>query len=135
MALCSTFENETDLSQIEAEIGKNIEHLNQEFQNFENQKVPRSMILHLKAQAEFHELSVFLEPRSVTNSKKLKNEESIRVATLINICSKLNFTKLFLLISKLDNLVKCYRSGSRNSQLLTVVVSKIGHLDIVSGFI
>ena len=58
MALCSTFENETDLSQIEAEIGKNIEHLNQEFQNFENQKVPRSMILHLKAQAEFHELSV-----------------------------------------------------------------------------
>ena len=38
---------------------------------------------------------------------------------MINICSKLNFTKLFLLISKLDNLVKCYRSGSRNSQLLT----------------
>ena len=30
--------------------------MNQEFQNFENQKVPRSMILHLKAQAEFHEL-------------------------------------------------------------------------------
>ena len=91
------------------------------------------MILHLKAQAEFHELSVFLEPRSVTNSKKLKNEESIKVATMINICSKLNFTKLFLIISKLDNLVKCYRSGSLNSQLLTVVVLKIGHLDIVSG--
>lgn len=52
---------------------------------------------------------------------------------MINICSKLNFTKLFLIISKLDNLVKCYRSGSLNSQLLTVVVLKIGHLDIVSG--
>ena len=44
------------LSQIEAEVDKNLDHLNQEFQNFENQKVPKSMIVHLKAQAEFHGL-------------------------------------------------------------------------------
>ena len=43
------------LSQIEAEVDKNLDHLNVEFQNFENQKVPKSMILHLKAQAsEFY---------------------------------------------------------------------------------
>lgn len=56
IGLCLTIKDETGLSQIEAEVDKNLDHLNQEFQNFENQKVPKSMILHLKAQAEFHEL-------------------------------------------------------------------------------
>ena len=59
-----TILNETGLSQIEAEVGKNLENFNQEFQNFENQKVPRSMILHLKAQAEFHEPLALLSKRS-----------------------------------------------------------------------
>ena len=70
--------------------------------------------------------------------KKLKNEESIKVATLINICSKLNFTKLFLVISKLDNLVKCYRSGShKHYQAFTVAVFLVvnGHFDFNICFI